>query len=150
MKGLPLPYAGVLLCCGCGGQLGPDGDAAVDGAVDVVADASDAGSSDGVSQDVELPDGFDTESCVGDSVGFSNGCNATNEQYCQTWTRDRAFGAYGHTTCQAGTCTLGDYCPSASTLCQCSPTLICAPGQVCYSDTPTGPTHCKAACTPSP
>jgi hypothetical protein len=139
MKKFVLNSAFIMLVA-CGGEIG-DSDGGGDGGSD--------GSADAVIADVVLPDGFDPMNCNAQSITFGGPCNASAEQFCETWTRDRAFGAYGHGICQNSACTLGDYCPSPD-MCQCSPILICAPGEVCYSDTPDGSTHCKAACTPSP
>jgi hypothetical protein len=130
----------------CGGEVtGPD--AGQDGAT---ADVSDA-----MMADVTLPDGFDFLNCGDLGQTYGGPCNASVEQECEKWTQDRAYGAYGHGRCQndpsntSSVCTLGDYCLTGEP-CRCSAILVCAPGQVCYSDTPDGSTHCKPACTPSP
>lgn len=137
----------VCLTIACGGDIvGPD--ASGDGPVD------DGPSDAGASHDVTLPDGWDDANCVGATLVWTDGCNAAHDQYCALWARDRAYGDYGFSKCVltlgGGTCSLGDYCPQPDA-CQCSATVICpANNSVCYSLTPDGSTHCKAACTPSP
>ena len=127
----------------CGGQVDETGGGdATNGDSSTVQDAESEASAD-----VVLPDGFDPANCYSQSI--STPCDDPGWALCEKWTRDRAYGAYGHTVCQVEWCTLGDYCPDGGP-CQCSPLLQCAPGEVCYSDTPDGATHCKPACTPSP
>jgi len=117
-------------------------------------DASLDGSAPDAIADVTLPDGFNPLDCNGGTLTFGGPCTTQTEQLCESWTQDRAFGAYGHGHCQniggGSVCTMGDYCPNANQECQCSAIVVCAPGQVCYSDTPDGSTHCKQACTTSP
>jgi len=145
-----------LVFTACGGEVtgldsGTDGD--VDGSLPD-ATSSDSNSLDSGVSDVVLPDGFNATNCNSATLTWGGACTDATDQLCETWTRDRAYGAFGHGMCQnfggGAICTLGTYCPSSNQACQCSPTLICAPGEVCYSDTPDGATHCKPACTPSP
>jgi len=96
--------------------------------------------SPGTNVDAAVPDGYAEYVCYGGLHWGDQQCSPARDQICEEIATARTINHYGHSTCQGGACTLGDFCP-ANEPCRCSPTLIC-PAGTCYSDTPDGDTHC--------
>jgi hypothetical protein len=94
----------------------------------------------GTNLDASVPDGYAYDFCPGGLHWGDLQCSPERAQICEQLATAQTINHYGHSTCQNGACTLGDFCPPNEP-CRCSPTLICADG-TCYSDTPDGDTHC--------
>lgn len=133
---------------GCGGTIA-SADAGGPGATDA-GSVDDAGDS-AVEDAPTLPDGFDADSCYGDTLILGQTCDAELDALCAGWARDRAYGGIGYSKCVVvdglAQCSLGTYCTTEND-CRCSETLICPNGDVCYQASVETPAACKPPCTP--